>query len=140
GFFNSVACAEDVPFITQEEMERETKGTFLGDYRIAQQKKACEIWMRGRIPEHFADPVQSDVPTLIISGELDPVTPPRFGDEIVKNLSHGRQVIFRGESHSGSSECMDGIMQQFVSAGKSEELDISCSAQPSNKLEFKTNL
>ncbi|HSG38009.1 MAG TPA: alpha/beta fold hydrolase, partial [Thermoanaerobaculia bacterium] len=74
----SVTCAEDLPFITDEMSREKTAGTFLGDYRIRQQKAACGAWTRGKISPGFHEPVRSDLPVLLISGERDPVVPPQL--------------------------------------------------------------
>jgi pimeloyl-ACP methyl ester carboxylesterase len=72
----SVTCAEDVPFVRDDAAEQDDP-TFLGGYRVRQQRAACAEWPRGAIPPARDAPVRSDVPALIISGTLDPVTPPR---------------------------------------------------------------
>jgi hypothetical protein len=44
GLYLSISCAEDVPFIKKKEAKRMVKNTFMGDYRVAQQKRACANW------------------------------------------------------------------------------------------------
>jgi pimeloyl-ACP methyl ester carboxylesterase len=44
GFFLSATCAEDVRFIDEDDIRRESAGTFLGEYRVRQQQAACRIW------------------------------------------------------------------------------------------------
>jgi pimeloyl-ACP methyl ester carboxylesterase len=136
GMFHSVSCAEDVPFITDADIDRETKGTFLKDYRIVQQQKACEIWPRGAIPRGYHEPVRSDVPTMIVTGELDPVTPPLFGKEIAQHLTKAKNIVVRGGSHSGGDECMDRMMVQFLLAANPNAVDDSCLSNNSKSLEF----
>src|SRR5690606_8653081 len=55
GMYLSVTCTEDVPWIEAGEAERLASGTFLGDYRVLQQQRACEHWPPGRIPADFHD-------------------------------------------------------------------------------------
>lgn len=50
GLFFSVTCAEDLPYITERMIRQNTPGTFLGDYRIRQQKAACQPWPQGKVP------------------------------------------------------------------------------------------
>ena len=76
GMSLSVVCAEDIPFITEDEIKRDTAGTFYGDYRVRTSIKACEQWPRAKVATTFSEPVKSDAPILMISGELDPVAPP----------------------------------------------------------------
>jgi pimeloyl-ACP methyl ester carboxylesterase len=68
GLTLSVTCAEDLPFITEEMVRQRTAGTYLGDYRVRQQKAACEIWPRGKATEDDHELVHSDLPVLLISG------------------------------------------------------------------------
>ncbi|HXF40369.1 MAG TPA: alpha/beta hydrolase, partial [Blastocatellia bacterium] len=64
----SVVCAEDVPFMSEEEIKRETSGTFYGDHRVRTIIKACEQWPKGKVARSFSEPVKSDVPILMITG------------------------------------------------------------------------
>ncbi|HWX24769.1 MAG TPA: alpha/beta hydrolase, partial [Vicinamibacteria bacterium] len=76
GLYLSITCAEDVPFVDAPAAEAEAHGTFLGDYRLVQQKRACTLWPRAPVPANFPAPVQSNVPVLLFSGQMDPTTPP----------------------------------------------------------------
>lgn len=58
-----------------------TPETFLGDYRIRQQKAVCALWARGKVPADVHELVRSDVPVLLLSGERDPVTPPEMAEQ-----------------------------------------------------------
>src|SRR5262249_27529988 len=82
GTLLSVSCAEHIPYITNEMAARETAGTFLGDARIREQQAACAAWVRGAVPANAHEPVRSNVPVLLLSGDRDPVTPPAFGDRV----------------------------------------------------------
>src|SRR6185295_258399 len=84
GMYLSVTCAEDLPKIKSGEGERSGKNTFLGDYRLRQQREACALWPRGEIPKNYAEPTRSNVPALILTGQWDPVTPPLYGDTAAK--------------------------------------------------------
>ena len=77
GMYLSVTCAEDVPFINQEEAAKLNAGNPFGNYRVFQQTRACGMWPRGEIPPDFLEPVSSNAPVLIFSGNMDPVTPPK---------------------------------------------------------------
>jgi pimeloyl-ACP methyl ester carboxylesterase len=79
GLYLSVTCAEDVPFIDLEETAKANAGNPFGNYRVEQQTRACGMWPRGKIPDDYHAPVRSNVPVLILSGNVDPVTPPELG-------------------------------------------------------------
>ena len=130
GMHLSVTCAEDVPFISPGAIEPAIAGTYLRGYRVLQQIAACKEWRRGDIPADFHQPVTSDVPVLLVSGPYDPVTPPRWADEVAPHLSHGLQVLVL-EAHHGAGglshqECMSGLAAAFFERGTTLGLDTSC--------------
>src|SRR5215213_1962535 len=61
GMYLSVTCAEDLPGIKPGEGERAGENTFLGDYRVRQQREACALWPRAELERGYADPIRSDV-------------------------------------------------------------------------------
>ena len=60
---------------------------------------ACEFWPRGRCAEGYREPVASAVPALLLSGELDPVTPPSWGEDARRTLTHSLHVVVPGMGH-----------------------------------------
>jgi pimeloyl-ACP methyl ester carboxylesterase len=127
GFFLSVTCAEDIPFLPADAAAM-TTGTFGGDYRLRQQTAACAVWPRGAVPQNHRQAVRSDVPALLLSGEYDPVTPPSGAEEVVRGLRRGRHVILRNNGHPiGSSEaCAGRLIATFIDRASSNGLEESC--------------
>ena len=130
GMYLSVTCAEDLPLIKPGEGERSGANTFLGDYRLRQQRAACALWPRGTIPANYGEPTVSDVPVLILTGQWDPVTPPIYGDTVAKYLSHSLHVIVPHGGHGfdglRGSDCIDNLISDFVEKGSTAGLDASC--------------
>jgi pimeloyl-ACP methyl ester carboxylesterase len=130
GMYLSVTCAEDLPLIKPGEGERNGANTFLGDYRLRQQRAACALWPRSKIPADYAEPTVSDVPALILTGQWDPVTPPIYGDTAAKHLSHSLHVIVPHGGHGfgglNGLECIDNLIASFVEKGSTAGLDTSC--------------
>lgn len=130
GLYLSITCAEDVPWIKPGEGERLAVNTFLGDYRLRQQREACALWPRGNIPSDYSKPVRSTTPTLISSGYLDPVTPPSNGEAAAQNLSNSLHLVVPSGGHSfyglDGLECIDQLMTQFVEQGSTKNLDTGC--------------
>jgi hypothetical protein len=124
--FLTVTCSEDVPFIDPAAARREAVGRFLGTYRVDQQVQACAVWPRGNLPAGYTDPVSSTVPALVISGYRDPVTPPLWGEEVVRHLPHGRHLVLRQGFHGLPGPCVGRLMNEFVRRGTAEGLDTSC--------------
>jgi pimeloyl-ACP methyl ester carboxylesterase len=75
------------------------------------------------------EPVVSDIPTLVMSGEFDPITPPEFGKEAAATLSHSYFYEFPGLSHgvSPSNDCTLGIAKAFFNDPNTAP-DTSCIA------------
>ncbi|HEY0156009.1 MAG TPA: alpha/beta hydrolase [Thermoanaerobaculia bacterium] len=127
GFFLSVTCAEDLPRVDEQQIRRGSAGTVLGTYRLDQQLGACKVWPRAEVdPASFA-PVRSSIPTLLVSGELDPVTPPEYGDEVAKGLAKSLHVVIPAGSHSGDTGgCLEKVLSEFIREGSVAALDTTC--------------
>jgi pimeloyl-ACP methyl ester carboxylesterase len=139
GMSLSVLCAEDIPFITEDEIKRETAGTFYGDHRIRTSMKACELWPKGKVAMSFSDPVKSDLPILMITGDLDPVAPPWLAAGALRFLPNGRQISIPNTGHHFRYECIDNLFVEFLSKGSAKGLDDSC-AKSIERLPFVTKL
>jgi pimeloyl-ACP methyl ester carboxylesterase len=129
GLLFSVLCAEDAPFIGPDEVEREAAGTFLGPGLAREMLKVCEIWPRGILPPRYREPLRSDLPALLLSGELDPVTPPSWAEETLAGLSRGRHIAVAGVGHGATMQgCVPDLVDRFVTRGHADDLDVSCVA------------
>jgi len=127
GMLLSVTCPEDVARIDPDEIPELTEGTFLGDHRVRNQMKACSIWPQGDIPANYGDPVDVDVPTLVLSGTLDPVTSVRWGEEAASHLANSLHVVAPG-AHGIGGPCITSIASTFLENASVEGLDTSCVA------------
>ncbi len=126
GMLLSVTCPEDVARIRDDEIEALTRDTFLASGRVRSQQAICARWPRGELPAGYGQPVRSKtVPVLLLSGTLDPVTPPRWGVEAARHLERSRHVVVEG-SHFVGGECLSGIVRQFLLSADPSSLDTSC--------------
>jgi len=130
GMYLSVTCAEDLPWVKAEEAKQLGANTFLGSYRYDDQSAACSLWPRAMIDSKYAEPVRSDKPVLIMTGEWDPVTPPSHGDAVAKTLSNSLHVVVPDGAHGLSGlvgfDCVERLMTQFIERGAVKGLDTSC--------------
>jgi len=126
GMYFSVTCPEGALLISEQEIARETANTFLGDYRVRTHMKACEQWPRARVPAGFTSAVKSDVPVLIISGAVDPATPPQYGEAATRHLSNSRQIVIPNTPHSYGGKCINSLIEEFISKATVRGLDASC--------------
>ena len=65
---------------------------------------------------HERQPVKSTVPTLLMSGGYDWLTPPAWAAEAARTLSASRQVVFRALGHGVTSEdpCAARLRDAFI--------------------------
>lgn len=130
GMYLSVTCAEDLPFIKPGAGERMAENTFLGDYRLRQQREACALWPRADVAKDYADPIRSDVPVLILTGEWDPVTPPSNGDATAKSLKNSLHIIVPHGAHGlgglENIDCILNITSEFIERGTTNGIDTAC--------------
>jgi len=125
GHLLCVTCTEDVARITKEEIVKIAGGPLAGDGRVRGQKSICAFWPKSDIASSFGDPVSVDVPVLLLSGTLDPVTPPRWGEEAAGHLPKSRHLVVPG-AHGVGSPCLIDIQKRFLAAGAVDGLDLTC--------------
>jgi pimeloyl-ACP methyl ester carboxylesterase len=126
GYHFSVLCAEDIAPLTDDDVARETAGTFMGAHLIDGYRTVCDQWPYARLPASHWIPVESDIPTLLLSGSLDPVTPPEGAESVARHLSNSLHIVVPGAGHGVGGPCIDGIIAQFIETASIERLDTSC--------------
>ena len=120
----SVICAEDAP---RYQPDPNDDKTVLGPDMARMFFAACRQWPRGQAAVDFTAPFKTALPTLLLSGELDPVTPPIYGDEVVKNLGNARHLVLRGQGHGAMFVgCMPKLLGQFLETTDAKALDAKC--------------
>jgi len=123
----SVLCSEDASRVSPEELAHQTSKSVFGSHLIGSQLEACAIWPRGTVHDDYYRPVISDVPALVLSGEVDPVTPPVWGESVVKHLSHGKHLIMPSTGHGVvMTPCGNRIVSDFIKRGSVDGLETDC--------------
>jgi pimeloyl-ACP methyl ester carboxylesterase len=122
----SVTCAEDAPRINPAMEERALAG--LPTQHLARQLVAvCDIWPRGSAAPDLATPVRSDKPVLLISGGMDPVTPPAYGAEVAKGFPNSKHIVAPGYGHIVSPQaCGPRLIAAFVDSAGFAKLPETC--------------
>jgi pimeloyl-ACP methyl ester carboxylesterase len=127
---NSVVCADDVPFYRRE-------GKFLGDAEAESRaylgeayqrlEKICSHWPAAQVPPDFKTSVRSEAPVLLLSGQLDPVTPPANADHVAATLPHSLRIVAPGQGHGMLPRgCIRKIATDFIERGTTAGLDARC--------------
>ncbi len=129
GMHLSVVCSEDVPRITPEELAQAARG-FFGRVLVDDFIRACRHWPRAELPADFYQPVRSEAPVLILSGGIDPATPPRHGAAVAATLPNARHAVAANLSHGVSTHgCAPRLIEKFVRHGEAKSLDVACLAR-----------
>jgi pimeloyl-ACP methyl ester carboxylesterase len=82
------------------------------------------------MPADFHAPLRSKVPALLMSGEFDPVTPPRYGAAVASTLPNARHLVVRGQGHNVLPVgCVPKLFAKFVAGADAKALDVACLAQ-----------
>jgi pimeloyl-ACP methyl ester carboxylesterase len=124
----SVICAEDAPRMRPASDAASEQGA-QGLYR-----DVCARWPRGDVPAAFYTIPKSAVPVLLLSGGLDPVTPPRHATRVAQALGpQARSVIVPNNGHNVTGiACMRDAVFHFIDAATDAEAraaDVSCAAK-----------
>ncbi|MEM9464760.1 MAG: alpha/beta hydrolase [Actinomycetota bacterium] len=120
----AVQCHDRLPFTDDD---AEPVGTFGTAMTGTPLRDLCPVWEQDTAYEIAGTPVTSDLPTLLLSGEFDPITPPVYADRAAETLSAATVVTQAGRGHGIwiGDECIASIVQAFV-ADPLRTLDASC--------------
>jgi pimeloyl-ACP methyl ester carboxylesterase len=130
GMHHSVVCAEDAPRFAGAVDRAALEATAIGPQMLDGMAAICAVWPRGPVDPDFAEPLDSDVPALLLSGEFDPATPASYGEMAVRGFANGRHVMVPGQGHGVTRlPCVQGLLRQFVEAGSAAALDAACVAR-----------
>ncbi len=118
GMYYSVLCAEDADFDPDNIPLDGVRPEFAKNVTIEMQEylDICRLWPVDLLPPTVDDPVESDIPTLVLSGQFDPITPPAFADAAAEYLPNSYSFVDPTASHGtmGSDFCVDRIVQDFL--------------------------
>ena len=120
----SVICAEDADRLAANDADADT---LLGKRMVDVLKAQCAIWPRGQRPADFNEPATGDAPILVLEGELDPVTPPRYGEQVMQHLDNARLIVAKGQGHNIIGRgCMPKLVSEFMQTLAPRALDVAC--------------
>ena len=123
----TILCSEELARIAEADIENEKNKGFVAGAFINNFKNSCSEWPKAPLPEIYNQPLISSVPSLILSGAIDPVTPPRWGDKMAEYLTNSKHLIAPNTGHNVAPKgCASKLMAQFVNQGNFEDIDASC--------------
>lgn len=125
GLLLSITCSEDLPFVREGEVAAATRNTFLGDWRLRQQQAACKAWPRSDAPASYRELIQTQVPTMFVSGDTDGGTPPWFTAHAAPGFRNRVEVTMTNRGHTEWEPCVETLYQRFLNQGSVQGLDAS---------------
>jgi pimeloyl-ACP methyl ester carboxylesterase len=132
GLYLSVLCAEDAPFYpaapggTAPPASAAMAASYLPDH-TADLARQCALWPHAEIPAAFKEDPRSEVPTLLLSGEADPITPPGNGNQVQAGLANSLHLVIPGSGHNVLFRgCLPKVITSFIESGSEKGLDTAC--------------
>ena len=111
----SVMCNDFAPFMNRAETNLAVQEPFrnMGIFN-SPRFDLCPDWQTTLPDPIGADPVHSDIPTLILTGLMDHVTPASWGERTASTLENAYVYNFPHQSHGVIGSCADSILTAFV--------------------------
>ena len=131
GMHFSVVCAEDVPRIAAS-VDR--PGRDFGDDVVGSYQRICAEWPRGDLPAEFYTLAKASSAVLMLSGGLDPATPPRHAQRVAQALGPmARHVVVANAGHGVMAlPCLRDALPRFIDAeddSLAAAVDVSCAVR-----------
>ncbi len=137
GMMLSVVCAEDVPFFDPARARAKAEGTFLGTILVEAMAEVCQRWPHAVVSADVKAPVHSEVPVLLLSGELDPVTPPRWAELARKTLPNAIHHVSPGAGHGTLlAACVPDLLVAFLRDPAATDAALAACADPPYEAPF----
>ena len=120
----SVVCSEDVPFLAPDDHA----GWFAS--RVEELVAACKTWPVTQADPALKQPVDTDVPMFLLSGAVDPVTPPVEAEKVAAHAKNARHLVLAEQGHIGVVRgCVPRLVAEFIDEPTAGNLDTSCAAR-----------
>jgi pimeloyl-ACP methyl ester carboxylesterase len=128
GMHNAIMCAEDVPFYDKTRIDYESiEASYMGVLQLDALEAICSVWPEGPIDPQFKEPLSTELPVLLLSGDADPITPPRYADMAAVDLANARHLIGRHQGHGQIVVgCTHRVVARFIEAADAQGLDAEC--------------
>ncbi|MGI9237560.1 MAG: alpha/beta hydrolase, partial [Woeseiaceae bacterium] len=128
GMHNAVMCAEDLPFLDKETIDYEgIAASYIGTMQLKALEAMCSVWPEGPVDAAFKEPLSTDLPVLLLSGDADPITPPRYAEMAAENLDNAQHMVGKYQGHGQIAVgCTRRLVAQFVDAADPGAIDTEC--------------
>lgn len=115
GMYFSVVCAEEYGRTQTNKPKPENDFGALSEQEYA---KVCRHWPQGKVPQGFYSISVSNTPVLLLSGGIDPVTPPVHAEKVATALGPmARHIILENAGHGVLQQiCLPDVVTKFINA------------------------
>ena len=128
GMHNAVMCSEDAPYYDAGVIDRDAlEASYIGIVQLEAIQAMCSLWPAGPVDEDFREPLDTGIPVLLLSGDADPITPPRYASLAMVDLERARHLIGAEQGHGQAAVgCTPQLIGDFVASADPDGLDAAC--------------
>ena len=128
GMHNAVMCSEDAPYYDAGVIDRDAlEASYIGIVQLEAIQAMCSLWPAGPVDEDFREPLDTGTPVLLLSGDADPITPPRYASLAMVDLERARHLIGAEQGHGQAAVgCTPQLIGDFVASADPDGLDAAC--------------
>ncbi len=128
GMHNAVMCTEDMPFLDRTTIDYDgIEASYMGSFQLDTLEAICASWPSGPIDTGFKVPLATDLPFLLLSGDADPITPPRYAELALVDLTNFEHLVGTHQGHGQITVgCTSRLIADFVEAADPEAIDDEC--------------
>jgi pimeloyl-ACP methyl ester carboxylesterase len=128
GMHNSVMCSEDAPYYDFDAIDYEAlEASYIGAVQLEAIEAMCAVWPAGPVDDDFRAPLDTAIPVLLLSGDADPITPPRYAALAMVDLERARHLIGKQQGHGQAAVgCTPRLIDEFVTTADPIGLDATC--------------
>ncbi len=128
GMHNAVMCTEDTPFYDSATIDYDgIARTYMGVMQLEALETICSVWPAGSIDPEFKAPLSTGLPVLLLSGDADPITPPRYAEMAAARLGNARHLVGEHQGHGQIAVgCNHRLVAAFIDAADPAAVDAAC--------------
>ncbi len=128
GMHNAVMCSEDLPFLDTKSIDYDSiDASYMGSMQMKALEAICSVWPAGPVDDGFKEPLSTDLPVLLLSGDADPITPPRYADMAAVGLTNARHLVGEHQGHGQIAVgCTRRLVARFVESADPDAVDAEC--------------
>ncbi len=123
----TILCSEEFSRFSEAEMRERAEDGFEAGTFASMMYESCKLWPKAPLPQLYTQTLEQNMPTLILSGAVDPVTPPYWGEEMKTHFPNSLHLTAPNTGHNVAPVgCADDLITEFVKSAGFDGIDASC--------------